>query len=166
MDSAPDEVKGNPILQYALKKEAGRDCKINSDQHASRIAALRRAGAFRVLLPTKTFSRSTSARWSNEVHDVVRFVGVEVEDEKGNRYHVRDTLPVPVGSRTAKASVDPGTDTKRASQREQLKEYAQALYGMLGSGELTIQNAGIKLRALPGFPKDNARRLCDRDWVI
>ena len=151
MDSAPDEVKGNATLQYALKKEAGRDYQTNAGQHANRRAALSAAGAFRVLIPPKTFSRATSARWSNEVHQVARFVGVEVEDEKGKRYHVRDTLPVPVGSKDARASVDPGTDAKRASQREDLKEYAQALYGFLGSGELTLQNDGIKMRALPGF---------------
>ncbi len=36
-----------------------------------------------MLLPDKTFTRATTARWSNEVHKVKEIVGVEVEDDKG-----------------------------------------------------------------------------------
>eukprot|EP00969_Alexandrium_andersonii_P073138 3226916-Alexandrium_andersonii.AAC.1 len=47
MDSAPADVKGNEVLQYALKKQAGQDAMANSKQHADRVEALRKAGAFR-----------------------------------------------------------------------------------------------------------------------
>ena len=149
MGSAPSDVEGNSVLQYALKKEAGQDAMANSKQHADRRAALRAAGAFRVLLPSKTFARATTARWSNEVHKVSAFVGVDVVDEKGARFHVRDALPVAAASKDAKASVDPGGDAKQAGQRERLMVFAQALNGFLGEEGLTLQGAGTKLRKSP-----------------
>jgi len=151
MGAAPGDVKGNAVLQYALKKEAGQDAMANAKQHADRVAALRKAGAFRVLLPSKTFTRSTTARWSNEVHRVAGFIGVEVVDEKGARFHVRDTLPVGADSKDTAASADVGGDAKRSAARERLKAFAQALSGFLGSEGLTLQGAGTKLRKVPGF---------------
>jgi len=151
MGAAPGDVKGNAVLQYALKKEAGQDAMANAKQHADRVAALRKAGAFRVLLPSKTFTRSTTARWSNEVHRVAGFIGVEVVDEKGARFHVRDTLPVGADSKDTAASADVGGDVKRSAAQERLKAFAQALSGFLGSEGLTLQGAGTKLRKVPGF---------------
>ena len=110
MGAAPGDIRGSAVVQYALKKEAGQDAMANSRQHADRVAALRKAGAFRVLLPSKTFTRSTTARWSNEVHRVAGFVGVEVVDEKGARFHVRDALPVGADSKDTAASADVGGD--------------------------------------------------------
>jgi len=151
MGAAPGDVKGSAVLQYALKKEAGQDAMANAKQHADRVAALRKAGAFRVLLPSKTFTRSTTARWSNEVHRVAGFVGVEVVDEKGARFHVRDALPVGADSKDTAASADVGGDAKRSAARERLKAFAQALSGFLGAEGLTLQGAGTKLRKVPGF---------------
>jgi hypothetical protein len=139
------------VLQYALEKEAGQDAAMNVKQHQDRVAALQAAGAFRVRLSSKTFTRTSTARWSNEVHQVVSFVGPEVVDEKGNRFPVRDTLPVPSTSKAAKASVDVGGDAKRSAATERLREFAQALYGFLGSDGLSIQGAGTKMRQVPGF---------------
>jgi hypothetical protein len=135
MGSAPDDVKGNA----------------NVKQHQDRVAALQAAGAFRVRLPSKTFTRTSTARWSNEVHQVVSFVGPEVVDEKGNRFPMRDTLPVPSTSKGAKASVDVGGDAKRSAAVERLRDFAQALNGFLGSEGLSIQGAGTKMRQVPGF---------------
>ena len=151
MGSEPADVKSNTVLQYALEKESGKDAATNVKQHRDRVAALEAAGAFRVLLPSKTFTRTSTARWSNDVHKVAGFIGPEVIDEKGARFPVRNTLPVPVGSKTAKASVDTGGDAKRAAATEQLRPFAQALNGFLGKGELTIQGAGTKMRGVPGF---------------
>jgi hypothetical protein len=141
MGSAPDDVKGNAVLQYALEKEAGQDAATNVKQHQDWVAALQAAGAF----------RASTARWSNEVHQVVSFIGPEVVDEKGNRFPVRDTLPVPSTSKAAKASVDVGGDAKRSAATERLREFAQALNGFLGSEGLSIQGTGTKMRQVPGF---------------
>lgn len=151
MGSAPDEVTGNSVLQYALEKEAGYDAATNVKQHQDRVAALQAAGAFRVLLPTKTFTRTSTARWSNEVHKVAGFVGPEVIDEKGNRFPVRNTLPVSTASKTAKASVDAGGDAKRSAAADRMRDFATALNGFLGDNTLTLQGAGTKMRQVPGF---------------
>ena len=95
MGSSPDDVGKTPALQYFLEKQAGLDAAKNFDQHAARVEALRKHGAFRVLLPGKTFTRATTARWSNEVHKVKEIDGGEVEDEKGRRLRIRECLPAP-----------------------------------------------------------------------
>ena len=151
MGSTPADVKSNGVLQFALEKEAGRDAATNQKQHRDRVAALQVAGAFRVLLPTKTFTRTSTARWSNEVHKVAGFSGPEVIDEKGARFPVRDTLPVPINSKVAKASVDAGGDAKRAAATERMRAFAQVLNGFLGAEGLTLQGAGTKMRQTPGF---------------
>ena len=129
MGSSPDDVGKTPGLQYFLEKQAGLDAAKNFDQHASRVAELRKYGAFRVL----------------------EIDGGEVEDDKGKRFSVRECLPVPLDSKDAKASADVGSDAKRDTARELLTLFAQALNGMLGDEGLTLQGAGIKLRPVPGF---------------
>ena len=151
LGSAPSDVKGNQALQYALQKQAGKDAQQNNKQNADRIAALRKAGAFRVLLPSKTFTRTTTARWSNEVHQVASFIGSEVVDEKGGRYPVRNTLPVTAGSKELAAPADLGTQAKQGQQREHMRRFSVVLNGFLGDEGLTLQGAGTKLRKVPGF---------------
>jgi hypothetical protein len=151
MGSNPADVKGNDVLQVSLQEQAGRDMAVNAQQHADRMAALRIAGAFRTRLPERTFTRSTTARWSNDVHKVASFVGDQVVDDKGARFPVRDVLPVKLGSKDVAAAADIGTDAKQREQREKMRPFALALTGMLGDEGLSIQGAGTKLRKLPGF---------------
>jgi hypothetical protein len=151
MGSNPADVKGNDVLQVSLQKQAGRDMAVNAQQHADRMAALRIAGAFRTRLPERTFTRSTTARWSNDVHKVASFVGDQVVDDKGARFPIRDVLPVKLGSKDVAAAADIGTDAKQREQREKMRPFALALTGMLGDEGLSIQGAGTKLRKLPGF---------------
>ena len=150
MGSNPADVKGNSELQLALQEQAGRDMAVNAQQHADRMAALRIAGAFRTRLPERTFTRSTTARWSNDVHKVASFIGDQVVDDKGARFPIRDVLPVKLGSKDV-AAVDIGTDAKQREQREKMRPFAQALAGMLGDEGLSMQGAGTKLRKLSGF---------------
>lgn len=151
MGAAPADVKGNLVLQYSLEKYAGVDAAKNVERHMARTEELRKNGAFRVLLPGKMFARTTTAKWSNEVHKVRQIIGTEVEDEKGQRFLVRHVLPVPANSKDAKAAADAGTEAKRWEAREQLTLFAQALIGMLGDEGLSLQGAGSKLRQVPGF---------------
>jgi transposase InsO family protein len=151
MGSNPADVKGNSELQLALQEQAGRDMTTNARQHADRMAALRIAGAFRTRLPERTFTRATTARWSNDVHKVASFIGDQVVDDKGARFPVRDVLPVKLGSKDVAAASDIGTDAKQREQREKMRPFALALSGMLGAEGLSMQGAGTKLRKLPGF---------------
>jgi hypothetical protein len=82
---------------------------------------------------------------------VASFVGDLVVDEKGQRFPIRDVLPVKVGSAPVAASSDLGTEAKQREQRETMRPFALALSGMVGEEGLSIQGAGIKLRKLPGF---------------
>ena len=151
MGSAPSDVKANTALQYTLQKQAGKDTQQNNKQNADKIATLRKAGAFRVLLPSKTFTRTTTARWSNEVHKVVEFIGSEVVDEKGATYPVRNTLPVATGSKQFAAPADLGSQAKQGQQRGKMERFSTVLNGFLGDEGLTLQGAGTKLRKVPGF---------------
>ena len=59
MNSAPDDVKGTPVLQYELEKQSGLDVAVNSDiNEKGRIQKLRELGAFRILMPKATWSRA------------------------------------------------------------------------------------------------------------
>ena len=151
LGSRPSDVKGSEVLQYALKKQAGKDAAQNNKANSDRMEALRRAGAFRVLLPRITWQRTTTAKWGNEVHKVASFIGAEVVDEKGARYPLRDTLPVGTASKDANVPADLRGGAKQLEQRGSLNDFATALNGFLGTEGLTLQGAGIKLRKVPGF---------------
>jgi hypothetical protein len=151
MGSRPSDVKGSAALQYTLKKQAGRDAMQNNKANVDRIVALREAKAFRVLLPTATWQRTTMAKWSNEVHQVVKFIGAEVVDENGKRFPLRETLPVVSTSVDAQAPADLRGQSKQFQQRDALSEFATALTGFLGAAGLTLQGVGTKLRKVPGF---------------
>jgi hypothetical protein len=91
------------------------------------------------------------AKWSNEVHKVISFVGAEVVDEKGKRFPLRETLPVVATSGTTQAPDDLRGQAKQFQQRDALSEFATALTGFLGTAGLTLQGVGTKLRKVPGF---------------
>ncbi len=100
MNSASEDVKDTPILQYELEKQSSyddaRDANINGK---SRIAKLRGAyGAFRILLPCSTWSRAGQPKHSEKVYDVSHICGVDVKAVCGIATPIRGTLPVPLGS--------------------------------------------------------------------
>jgi hypothetical protein len=70
LGSRPTDVKGNTVLQYTLEAEAGRFAKQNVMVYNQRVAKLRAAGTFRVLLPRQAWVRVNTPKWSNEVHRV------------------------------------------------------------------------------------------------
>jgi len=151
MGSRPADVKDNATLQYALKKEAGKDAKQNNSAHLDKIESVKDAGVFRVLLPASTWGRTMTPKYGNEVHTLANIVGAEAVDDKGNRYPLRDILPVSTGSRATTAPVDLSGQAKQGEQREQLLPFAVALYGMIGNGSLTLQGVSAKMRKIPNF---------------
>ena len=122
----------------------------------ARTEALRKDGAFRVLLPGKACARTTTAKWSNEVHKVKQIVGTEVEDEKGQRFLIRHVLAVPLNSKDAHAAADAGTEAKKWAARDILTLFAQTRIGILGKEGMSIQGVGIQLRKAPAFSEELA----------
>ena len=151
MGSEPREVEGNEELRYELQKQAGYDRKRNVDVHQDRLVRLRQAGFFRVVAPRSTWTRAMTPQWSNRVHTLREVVGGVAVDDEGNRYPVRDTLPVPAGSTDLQAPDDLRGRAKDAERRRTLERFASALERLLGRESLTLQGAGTKLRRTPGF---------------
>ncbi len=150
MDSAPEDVKGNEALQYALMKQEGKDQLLNIALHHKRVSKLAHAGAFRTLLPKSTWARANTPKFSGKVHLLHQVAGQEAVDTEGNRYPLREVLPVAAQDARplpeAKAPLDEGRRTK-------LRDYADALNGFVGSQGNTLQMAGTKMRQVPGFSR-------------
>ena len=149
MGSRPVDVKKNPELQYTLEAEAGRAMAHNADIHEGRLQTLKAAGAFRTQLPKSTWSRAGHPRWSGEVHQVKHFNGGDVVATDGTRVPAREALAVDKASKNVVLPANPSRVSTGAA--EALKPFAAALEGFLGTGSLTLQGAGTKLRGLPGF---------------
>ncbi len=67
---------------------------------------------------------------------------------------MRNALAVPIGSRdvVAPRELKPGRPIRDEGAKAALGPFATASRGFLGAdGSLTLQGAGIKLRAAPGF---------------
>ncbi|MCP3880632.1 MAG: transposase family protein, partial [Sulfitobacter sp.] len=154
MGTAPADVSKTPVLQYALEKQSGLDEAHNSDLHTSRVAKLRAAGAFRLVLPRSTWVRSGQPRYSEKVYELDHFVGTDVVATDGTRRPVRDALAVPRGSQEVKVprELKGGRPIRDEGAKLALRPFATALRGFLGpTGSLTLQGAGTKLRGVPGF---------------
>ena len=154
LGTAPEDVAKTPVLQYELEKQAGYDEAHNSELHATRVAKLRSAGAFRLLLPRSTWVRSGQPRYSDKVYELDHFIGPDVVAKDGTRRPARDALPVPRGSQEVKVprELKGGRPVRDEGARAALRPFATALRGFLGpNGSLSLQGAGTKLRGVPGF---------------
>ena len=72
----------------------------------------------------------------------------------GTTAPIRNVLPVPLGSGDVKVprELKAGRPIRDEGARTALRPFATALHGFLGpDGSLTLQGAGTKLRAIPGF---------------
>ena len=112
--------------------------------YQDRVSKLRAAGAFRTLLPRSTWTRTGQPRYSERVYDLDFVSGQEAVATDGSRHALRAVNPVPQGS----TSVAVPANTRR---RAALGAFAVALRGLLGDGAITLQMAGTRLRAIPGF---------------
>jgi len=154
LNSAPEDVKSTPVLQYELEKQSGLDAAHNAKVHQERMARLRSAGAFRLVLPRSTWVRSGQPRYSDKVYELDYFVGPDVVAKDGTRRPVRDALPVPRGSQDVQVprELKGGRPIRDEGARAALRPFATALRGFLGpTGSLSLQGAGTKLRGVPGF---------------
>ncbi len=69
MNSAPEDVKGTPVLQCELEKQSGYDERHKTAVNEKRMAKLRQDEAFRTLMPQVTWNRAGMPRWSEKVHN-------------------------------------------------------------------------------------------------
>ena len=155
MNSAPEDVKGTPVLQYELEKQSGFDVASNSNiNEKGRIDKLRALGAFRILLPRSTWNRAGQPRYSEKVYEFLHIYGQDVKATDGATAPIKHVMPVPLGSGDVKIprELRAGRPIRDEGARAALHPFATALHGFLGpDGGLTLQGAGTKLRAIPGF---------------
>jgi hypothetical protein len=153
MNAAPADVPKSTVLQYELEKQAGYDQAQNTRVHQERVARLQAAGAFRALLPKSTWTRTGQPRYSDKVYQLQFISGQEAVATDGSRHPLRDVLPVPQGSADVRVprELKGGRPVRDEGARAALRPFATALKGMLGGGSITLQMAGTRLRAIPGF---------------
>jgi hypothetical protein len=153
MNAAPADVPKSNVLQYELEKQAGYDQAQNTKVHQDRVARLQAAGAFRALLPRSTWTRTGQPRYSDKVYTLQVVSGQEAVATDGSRHAVRDVLPVPQGSTDVQVprELKGGRPIRDEGAKAALRPFATALKGMLGGGSITLQMAGTRLRAIPGF---------------
>jgi hypothetical protein len=95
---APDDVRDDAELQFALRREASEAMARNAELIQARDARLERSGAFRIALPPRTFQRSYKPRFGSEVHRVSRAQHGFVVDARGQAYASRHAFAVPAGT--------------------------------------------------------------------
>jgi len=153
MNAAPEDVPKNAVLQYELEKQAGYDQAQNTKVYQDRVSRLRAAGAFRRLLPQSTWTRTGQARYSEKVYQLDFVAGQEAVATNGSRFPLRGVKPVPQGSTDVAVprALQGGRPIRDEGAKEALRPFAVALRGMLGGGPISLQMAGTRLRAIPGF---------------
>ncbi len=155
LNSAPEDVPKSKVLQYELEKRAGYDQAQNTTVHQDRVVRLQAAGAFRALLPRSTWTRTGQPRYSDKVYRLDFVSGHEAVATDGSRHPLRDVLPVPVASTDVQVprELKGGRPIRDEGAKAALRPFATALRGLLGAGPITLQMAGTRLRAIPGFPE-------------
>jgi len=120
---------------------------------------LRAAGAFRAALPRSTWTRTGQPRYGEKVYVLDYISGLEAVATDGSRFPVKDVLPVPQGSSSVAVprELQGGRPIRDEEMKAALQPFAVALRGMLGAGSMTLQLAGARLRAIPGFSEAMAR---------
>lgn len=153
LNSAPEDVPKSNVLQYELEKRAGYDQAQNTSVHQTRVTRLQSAGAFRALLPRSTWTRTGQPRYSDKVYQLDYISAQEAVATDGSRHPLRDVMPVPAGSSNVEVprELRGGRPIRDEGAKAALRPFATALRGLLGGGSITLQMAGTKLRAIPGF---------------
>merc|ERR1711994_1078633 len=136
MGAAPKDVPRSTVLQYELEKQAGYDQAVNTRIYQERVSKLQEAGAFRVLLPKTTWTRTGQARYSEKVYDLALVEGHEAVAAGGSRFPVRDLKPVPRGSGDVSVprALEAGRPIRDTGAKAALAPFATALRGILGGG--------------------------------
>ena len=154
MGSAPEDVPGNDLLQLEITRNNDAHRQQNHELLRKRAEKLQRAGAFRVLITSRSnFARRVfNPRWSPEVHLVGRVVGGTVFDTKGYSFPTKEVLPIPKESLETTAAIG-GSDVRSRQRREALEAYAQRVYEMLHR-PMRLPALRSELARMPSFLAD------------
>ena len=160
MGSAPKDVDGNEVLDFALRKKAALDLQHNDKIIRDREKKLETTGAFRIQEPWSKFERSFKPRFSDKVHQIARIEeGNVVVDTQGKKEAVKLVKPVPVGSTDAR----PGQFARRGSaqvdakKRAILEPFARKVVRHIGRGnDMELWRVGEFVKRQRGF-NDRAR---------
>ena len=152
MGSEPSDVAESKELTYELRVQAGEDLKHNAELHSDRMAALRKAGGFRTMLPRNTWARAHQPSWGDKIHRVDRFVGPDVVDTEGGRFPVKLVLPVAATTVAAKVpkELKGGTPARTDATTQTMRPFATILRGKL-TESLSMQVAGQRMSEVEGF---------------
>jgi len=156
MMSAPDQVEGNDVLQFALKKEGAQAEEHNQDIAHKRAERLERDGAYRVEEPVTKFTRSFKPRFSDDVHQVVRVQGGTVVDASGNRHPTKFVQAVPKASVNVRSTLFTRGGSAQVEQKKRriLQNYATSVAAHIraSGGEVELWRIGDRLKRMgPGF---------------
>ena len=156
MGSEPADVAKNKELTYELKVQAGEDLKHNKDLYDDKADALRKAGAFRTMLPRSTWARAHQPSWGDKIHKVDKFVGSEVVDTEGNRFAVKLVLPVAAttANRPVPKELTGGRPVRTGASTQTMQPFANRLRDILQAaegGRLAMQVAGRRMNDQAGF---------------
>ena len=156
MMSAPNEVQGNDVLQFALKQEGARAQEHNEGIAEKRAERLERDGAYRVEEPITKFTRSFKPRFSDKVHQVAAVDGGTVIDTEGNRHSTKFVQAVPKSSANVRSTqfTRGGSAQVEQKKRRLLQNYATSVAALIraAGGELELWRIGDRLKRMgPGF---------------
>ena len=156
MMSAPNEVEGNDVLQFALKQDGARAQEHNEGIAEKRAERLERDGAYRVEEPITKFTRSFKPRFSDKVHEVAAVDGGTVIDTEGNRHSTKFVQAVPKSSANVRSTqfTRGGSAQVEQKKRRLLQNYATSVAALIraAGGELELWRIGDRLKRMgPGF---------------
>ena len=152
MMSAPNEVEGNEVLQFALKQEGARAQEHNDDIAKKRAERLEQDGAYRVEEPITKFTRSFKPRFSDNAHEVAAVHGGTVFDTEGNRHSTKFVLAVPKSSANVRSTqfTRGGSAQVEQKKRRLLQTYATSVAALIraSGGELELWRIGDRLKRM------------------
>jgi hypothetical protein len=121
------------------------------------IRRLNAAGAFRVLLPRSTWTRTGQPRYGDKVHQLDYISGSVAVAKDGTRVPIRDALPVPTASADTEVpkGLKGGRPVQEPAARDTMQPFADSLKRLLrtedGPESLSVKQIAARLRKQEGF---------------
>jgi hypothetical protein len=134
---SPDQVAGDQVLQFQLRRKEADAAVHNASLIHKRDAKLVEEGAFREQLPMREHQRSYQPRYGNEVHEVTAVHLGQVVDGAGRVWSTRHVLAVPSGSAPATHTegMHGGNALIERKNRDALAPYRDRVRAHVGEGK-------------------------------
>ena len=158
MDSAPNDVEDNDILQFARKKQGSIDMETNRQLTRDRVNKLVDKGAFRVELKAPIFTRGFKPRYGDQIDTGRDIKGGRVIAESGKQHPLTYVQPVSATSTRATAQApSQGSAQHSVRARRELLPFANRVHAQFAGQDITFRHAGAFISGLRGF-RDATRR--------